>query len=137
MNQPDALSRRTALASLTGAAAAGTAAWPAAAAPAAERHGRAVRFATFNASLNRSAEGALVADLSTPDNVQARNVAETIQRADPDGLLISEFDHDAGGTAVRLYWTTTWPSASAVPSPVRPLKRALLPCPGRGATVSA
>ncbi|MBC2902052.1 endonuclease/exonuclease/phosphatase family protein [Streptomyces cupreus] len=100
MNQPRALSRRTALASLAGAALAGTAAWPASAA---ERHGRAVRFATFNASLNRSAEGALVTDLSTPDNVQARNVAETIQRVDPDVLLINEFDHVAGGTAVRLF----------------------------------
>ncbi|MFI9767894.1 endonuclease/exonuclease/phosphatase family protein [Streptomyces sp. NPDC052415] len=100
MNQPGALSRRTALASLAGAALAGTAAWPASAA---ERHGRAVRFATFNASLNRSAEGALVADLSTPDNVQARNVAETIQRVDPDVLLINEFDYVAGGAAVRLF----------------------------------
>ncbi|MCL7424645.1 endonuclease/exonuclease/phosphatase family protein [Streptomyces sp. YS415] len=100
MNLPGALSRRTALASLAGAALAGTAAWPASAA---ERHGRAVRFATFNASLNRSAEGALVADLSTPDNVQARNVAETIQRVDPDVLLINEFDHVAGGAAVRLF----------------------------------
>ncbi|MER7573582.1 endonuclease/exonuclease/phosphatase family protein [Streptomyces sp. NPDC126514] len=100
MNQPGALSRRTALASLAGAALAGTAAWPASAA---ERHGRAVRFATFNASLNRSAEGALVADLSAPDNVQARNVAETIQRVDPDVLLINEFDYVAGGAAVRLF----------------------------------
>ncbi|MGV9453940.1 endonuclease/exonuclease/phosphatase family protein [Streptomyces sp. NPDC003635] len=100
MNQPASLSRRTALASLAGAALAGTAAWPA---PAAERHSRAVRFATFNASLNRSAEGALVADLSTPDNTQARNVAETIQRVDPDVLLINEFDYVAGGAAVRLF----------------------------------
>lgn len=52
-----------------------------------------VRFATFNASLNRNAAGQLVADLSTPDNQQARNVAETIQRVDPDVVLINEFDH--------------------------------------------
>ncbi len=52
-----------------------------------------VRFATFNASLNRNAEGQLVSDLSTPDNQQARNVAETIQRVDPDVVLINEFDY--------------------------------------------
>jgi len=52
-----------------------------------------VRFATFNASLNRGAEGQLVADLSTPGNQQARNVAETIQRVDPDVVLINEFDY--------------------------------------------
>lgn len=41
------------------------------------------RFATFNASLNRSFAGQLVADLSTPANQQAKNAAETIQRAGP------------------------------------------------------
>jgi hypothetical protein len=56
-----------------------------------------VRFATFNASLNRSAEGQLVDHLSNPqiDDVfrrQARNVAEVIQRVRPDVLLINEFD---------------------------------------------
>jgi endonuclease/exonuclease/phosphatase family protein len=51
-----------------------------------------VRFATFNASLNRNAEGELVADLSTRDNAQARAVAEIIQRTRPDVLLINEFD---------------------------------------------
>ena len=38
------------------------------------------RFATFNASLNRFNAGDLVTDLSTPDNLQAQNVAEIIQR---------------------------------------------------------
>jgi hypothetical protein len=51
-----------------------------------------VRFATFNASLNRNFEGQLVADLSTPANAQAKAVAEIIQRARPDILLINEFD---------------------------------------------
>src|SRR5688500_17215967 len=54
---------------------------------------RDVRFSTFNASLNRNVAGQLVADLSTPDNVQASNVAETIQRVRPDVLLINEFDY--------------------------------------------
>jgi hypothetical protein len=51
-----------------------------------------VRFATFNASLNRNAAGQALTDLSTPDNAQAAAVAEIIQRARPDVLLINEFD---------------------------------------------
>ncbi|MEV0380441.1 endonuclease/exonuclease/phosphatase family protein [Nonomuraea sp. NPDC050643] len=62
-----------------------------------------VRFATFNASLNRAAEGRLVADLSTPGNAQAKVIAEIVQRARPDVLLINEFDFDAAGTAARLF----------------------------------
>jgi hypothetical protein len=65
--------------------------------------GRRVRFATFNASLNRTAEGQLIVDLSTPDNFQAQNAAETIQRVRPDVLLINEFDFDAQGQAARLF----------------------------------
>ena len=59
--------------------------------------------ATFNASLNRSEAGQLVDDLSTPDNEQARNVAETIQRAGADVLLVNEFDYDDDGVAVDLF----------------------------------
>jgi hypothetical protein len=65
--------------------------------------GRSARFATFNASLNRAADGELVADLSTPDDVQAQAVAEVIQRVRPDVLLINEFDFDAEGLAARLF----------------------------------
>ena len=62
-----------------------------------------IRFATFNASLNRAAEGQLVTDLSTPDNVQAQAIAETIQRTNPDVVLINEFDYDPTGTAATLF----------------------------------
>jgi hypothetical protein len=62
-----------------------------------------VRFATFNASLNRGAEGELVADLSSPDDPQAAAVAEIIQRARPDVVLINEFDHVPDGRAARLF----------------------------------
>ena len=61
------------------------------------------RFATFNASLNRATEGALISDLSTTANAQARTIAEIIQRSHPDVVLINEFDFDANGTAARLF----------------------------------
>jgi len=64
---------------------------------------RVVRFATFNASLNRERAGQLVEDLSTPDNAQARNVAEVIQRVRPDVLLINEFDFEESGRAPELF----------------------------------
>ena len=62
-----------------------------------------IRFATFNASLNRAGAGELVRDLSTPGNAQAAAVAETIQRTDPDVLLINEFDYVEGGRAAELF----------------------------------
>jgi phosphodiesterase/alkaline phosphatase D-like protein len=52
-----------------------------------------IRFSQFNASLNRNNEGELVRDLSTPNNAQAKAVAEIIQRSNPDVLLINEFDY--------------------------------------------
>ena len=56
-----------------------------------------VRFATFNASLNRPAAGLLTAQLAAPNvddpfRRQAKNVAEVIQRVHPDVLLVNEFD---------------------------------------------
>jgi Endonuclease/Exonuclease/phosphatase family len=74
-----------------------------AAAPTALSANSEVRFATFNASLNRNFAGQLVADLSTPNNAQAATVAEIIQRARPDVLLINEFDFVADGSAARLF----------------------------------
>ncbi|MGC8715050.1 MAG: endonuclease/exonuclease/phosphatase family protein, partial [Leptodesmis sp.] len=78
-----------------------------------------VRFAQFNASLNRNAEGQIINDFSNPaipDNrgttisqelrvQQARNVAEIIQRTNPDVLLINEFDFFSPNPteAVRLF----------------------------------
>jgi 3-phytase len=68
----------------------------------------AVRFATFNASLNRNLPGQALTDLLAPFNsaepdlalrlrrAQAANVAEIIQRTRPEVLLINEFDYVAG-----------------------------------------
>jgi hypothetical protein len=64
---------------------------------------RSIRFATFNASLNRNAAGQLVSHLSTPGNVQAKTVAEIIQRTRPDILLINEFDYVENGVAAELF----------------------------------
>lgn len=56
-----------------------------------------VRFATFNASLNRPSAGLLTTHLANPGvddqfRRQAKNVAEVIQRVRPDVLLVNEFD---------------------------------------------
>src|SRR5918992_919131 len=64
---------------------------------------KTVRFATYNASLNRAAAGQLVADLSTPNNTQARNIAEVLQRVRPDVVLLNEFDYVEGYQAVKLF----------------------------------
>jgi 3-phytase len=87
--------------------------------------GTNIRFAQFNASLNRNADGQLINDLSNPaipdtraigaaDNVnrnqalrvqQAKNAAEIIQRNNPDVLLINEFDFNTANPtkAVELF----------------------------------
>ncbi len=64
---------------------------------------QSVRVATFNASLNRGEAGGLLAAVGTPDDPQIRKIAETIQRIDPDVLLINEFDYDATGQALALF----------------------------------
>ncbi len=53
-----------------------------------------VRFATFNASLNRGSAGALGAELAVPGSAQPDVIAEIIQRTRPEVLLINEFDFD-------------------------------------------
>lgn len=64
---------------------------------------RTVRFATFNASLNRNTAGQLVTELSAPGSAQPATIAEIVQRARPDVLLINEFDFDAAGQALELF----------------------------------
>jgi hypothetical protein len=63
----------------------------------------AFRIATFNASLNRAAEGELFEDLSTPDDQQAANIAAILQDTRPDIVLLLEFDYVEGGGAVDLF----------------------------------
>ena len=64
-----------------------------------------LRFATYNASLNRNSEGQLVLDLDNPSSAQPRVIAEVIQRTNPDVVLINEFDYDPAGTAADLFRT--------------------------------
>ena len=75
------------------------------AAPTALAHdrGKTIRFATFNASVNRNAEGQLTDELSNGEDPQLRNVAEIIQRARPDVLLVNEFDFVPNGLAARSF----------------------------------
>ena len=70
----------------------------------ADTSGCTIRFATFNASLYRSEEGKLIADLRGSDG-QARAIAAIIQRVRPDVLLINEFDYDSDGIAAELFQT--------------------------------
>ncbi|MEM1251155.1 MAG: hypothetical protein AAGI69_01890 [Cyanobacteria bacterium P01_H01_bin.21] len=62
-----------------------------------------VRFATFNASLDRSNPGEPITDLSIADNVQAQAVATLVQQVNPDVRLLDEFDYDAKGEAIDLF----------------------------------
>ena len=74
-------------------------------AAAADRPAGLVRIATFNCSLNRPTPGGLRASLATPDDAQARAVAQIIQRVRPDVLLLQEFDYDADGESMSSFLT--------------------------------
>ncbi len=65
--------------------------------------GQEIRFATYNASLNRSSAGELVRDLGTPGNAQARAIAEVLQINRPDVVLLNEFDYVPGNRAADLF----------------------------------
>ncbi len=72
-------------------------------APAAAGDSDSVRFATFNASLNRANAGDLASELATPGSAQPATIAEIIQRTRPDVILINEFDYDADHASLRLF----------------------------------
>ena len=66
------------------------------AALAGEANADRIRFATFNASMNRGAEGELAAALRDGNDPQIARVAGIIRAVDPDVILINEFDYGAG-----------------------------------------
>lgn len=59
------------------------------------------RIATFNASLNRSASGRLLADLERGDDPQIEKVAHILQEVRPDVVLLNEFDVESPDQAAR------------------------------------
>ena len=77
-----------------------------------------VRFATFNASLNRGSAGALAAELSAPGSAQPDVIAEIIQRTRPEVLLINEFDFDAGNVALDGFQTNYLSVAHGTAAPI-------------------
>ncbi|MCP2177741.1 Endonuclease/Exonuclease/phosphatase family protein [Williamsia maris] len=62
-----------------------------------------VRVATFNASLNRPAAGALLTDLRSGVDPQARTIAQIVQMNRPDILLLNEFDYYPDQAAAKLF----------------------------------
>ncbi len=60
-----------------------------------------VRVASFNAALNRAEPGALLAELRSGSE-QAKKIAEIVQRADIDVLLLCELDRDTAGESAKL-----------------------------------
>ncbi len=70
-----------------------------------------VRFATYNVSFFRDTAGKLAAQMADPeaetqnpnDIGNIRQVAEALQRIQPDVLLLNEFDYDGAGDGMRLF----------------------------------
>ena len=62
-----------------------------------------VRFATFNAAMNRFNEGDLKTELMTAGSEQPSVIAETIQQVRPDVVLLNEFDYDEAGEGLQAF----------------------------------
>lgn len=62
-----------------------------------------LRVATFNVSLFGAKPGEVLQRLESGDDPQARRLAEIIQRAAPDVILLNEFDYDAEGKLLALF----------------------------------
>ena len=77
-----------------------------------------VRFATFNASMNRGGEGELSAALREGGDPQIAKVAAIILDVDPDVILVNEFDYGAGNDRafVENYLGGGWPFSFIAPS---------------------
>ena len=77
-----------------------------------------IRFATFNASMSRAADGELAAALRDGNDPQIEKVAGIIRAVGPDVILINEFDHGAGRdrTFVENYLGDAYPFSFIAPS---------------------
>jgi PKD repeat protein len=58
-----------------------------------------LRVATFNASMNRTTPGALATALAAGTDAQIRQVAEVVQRTNPDVVLLNEVDVSYSGSS--------------------------------------
>jgi hypothetical protein len=91
--------------------------------PAAAGPPEQVRFASFNVSMFRTADGELAADLADAhdehQDTEVRNVAEILQRQRPDVVLLNEFDHDPGGVALQRFQDVFLSSGQNGAAPVR------------------
>ena len=77
-----------------------------------------VRFATFNASMSRGAEGELAAALRDGADPQIAKIAAIIRAVDPDVVLVNEFDYGAGHDRafVGNWLGGDWPFSFIAPS---------------------
>ncbi len=62
-----------------------------------------VRIASFNAAMNRNAPGALLNELRGGGSAQARQIAEIVQRAAADVLLLCELDRDDAAESAQVF----------------------------------
>ena len=65
--------------------------------------GPTVRFASYNLALNRSEPGALLDELRGGGSAKAKQLAEVIQRARVDVILLNELDRDDNDEAMRVF----------------------------------
>ncbi|MFY9341292.1 MAG: endonuclease/exonuclease/phosphatase family protein [Planctomycetota bacterium] len=61
------------------------------------------RFATFNVALNRPGPGELLRELTGGGSEQGKQLAEIVQRVQPDVLLLCELDRDDAGAAATVF----------------------------------
>ena len=62
-----------------------------------------IRFASYNVSMFRDAEGALENELTNPISPQVQRVAAVVQQVKPDVLALMEFDFDADSRALASF----------------------------------
>ena len=80
--------------------------------------GNGIRFATFNASMNRGAAGELAAALRSGGDPQIGKVAGIVRTVNPDVILINEFDYgeDHARAFVSNYLGDAYPFSFIAPS---------------------
>ncbi|MEO0529682.1 MAG: endonuclease/exonuclease/phosphatase family protein, partial [Planctomycetota bacterium] len=62
-----------------------------------------LRVATYNVAMYRDGAGQLATELRSGESTQAKRIAEVIQRARPDVLLLCEIDYDPANDPPRLF----------------------------------